>query len=342
MEQEYQYMVCTGCSTFNHAPYIVDAMNGFAMQETTFPVCYLITDDASTDGEPEIIKQYLAEHFHSPYRTEETDDYHLICAVHKTNPNCTFIVFLLKYNHYSIKKSKLPYQAEWRDNAKYIAICEGDDYWIDSSKLQKQVDFLESHPDYSMCFHNAIEHWENKLKKDRLFSNIQDKNYEGVEIFEHWIVPTASVTIRSNVINSHLYQKVRESKLSRGDTPLFCTAASLGQIKGSPVIMSVYRRIGSGFTMKAKDYEWVRTFVRDTEQFPILFGREYEKISKSLVSNTIFDFAIKALVHGQLSEVKNYLRLLRGSNPYYNMKGLVTSPFRLIYSKLNKYVCHFF
>lgn len=155
MEQEYKFMVCTSCMTYNHAPYIVDAMNGFTMQETTFPVYYLITDDASTDGEPDVIKQYLADFFQTPYRTEETDDYHLICATHKTNPNCNFIVFLLKYNHYSIKKSKLPYQAEWRDNAKYIALCEGDDYWIDPMKLQKQAIFLDAHPDYNLVYTNV-------------------------------------------------------------------------------------------------------------------------------------------------------------------------------------------
>ena len=149
MEKEYKYMVCTRCSTFNHAPFIVDTMNGFTMQETTFPVVSLIIDDASTDGEPEIIKQYLKDYFLNPYREEETDDYCMICAKHKSNLNCTFIVFLLKYNHYSIKKSKLPYLSEWLDNSKYHALCEGDDYWIHPNKLQIQVFFLESHPNIS-------------------------------------------------------------------------------------------------------------------------------------------------------------------------------------------------
>ena len=55
-DSAYKYMVCTRCFTFNHAPYIVDAMNGFVMQETTFPVITIIVDDASTDGEPEVIR----------------------------------------------------------------------------------------------------------------------------------------------------------------------------------------------------------------------------------------------------------------------------------------------
>ena len=117
MEKQYKYMVCTSCMTYNHAPYITDAMNGFTMQETSFPVVYLITDDASTDGEPEVIRQYLSEHFQEPYRQEESENYYLLCAIHKTNPNCNFVVFLLKYNHRSIRKSKLAYQSEWRDRS---------------------------------------------------------------------------------------------------------------------------------------------------------------------------------------------------------------------------------
>ena len=63
-----------------------------------------------------------------------------------------FAVVYLKENHYSQKKSKAPYLTEWEDT-KYIALCEGDDYWTDPLKLQKQVDFLERHPDYSLCCH---------------------------------------------------------------------------------------------------------------------------------------------------------------------------------------------
>jgi len=162
MEQEYKYMVATRCFTFNQAPYIEDAMNGFAMQETTFPVVTLIVDDASTDGEPEVIKQYLANHFQTPYRTEETDDYTLICANHNTKPNCTFVVFLLKYNHYSINKPKLPYLADWLDNAKYHALCEGDDWWLSRYKLQKQYEALEKNSSSDMCACGTICFLEGK------------------------------------------------------------------------------------------------------------------------------------------------------------------------------------
>ena len=153
-EEQYKYMVRVSCMTFNHANFIEDAMNGFTMQETTFPFVCTIADDASTDGEQEIIKNYLKDHFDlddkETVRNEETDDYIMTFARHKTNRNCYFAVLFLKYNHYSIKKPKLPYLIEWTDNVKYIAHCEGDDYWINPLKLQKQVDILEANPDFTM------------------------------------------------------------------------------------------------------------------------------------------------------------------------------------------------
>lgn len=202
MEQEYKYMVATRCFTFNHAPYIEDAMNGFTMQETTFPVITLIVDDASTDGEPEVIKQYLADHFHEPYRTEETVDYHLICAIHNTNPNCTFVVFLLKYNHYCIKKPKMPYQSEWRDNAKYIAICEGDDYWTEPKKLQKQVDFLESNPDYGLVHTKCKGFIEAKKEFEKTLRGKRVDNFE--TFIEGNTIVTATTLFSAKIDNAYL------------------------------------------------------------------------------------------------------------------------------------------
>ena len=95
------FLVCIRCFTFNHAPYIEDAMNGFCMQDASFPFVCTIVDDASTDGEQEVIKAYLQKHFDiddpSIARNEETDDYVLVFARHKTNKNCFFSVFFCTF-----------------------------------------------------------------------------------------------------------------------------------------------------------------------------------------------------------------------------------------------------
>ena len=129
--QNKEYMVCVKCLTYNHAPYIEDAMNGFCIQETSFPFVCVIIDDASMDGEQEVIKNYLEHHFDLSDKhaicMEETEDYSLTFARHKSNANCFFAVYLLKYNHDQIKKSKNAYFNEWSNCVQYYANCEGDD-----------------------------------------------------------------------------------------------------------------------------------------------------------------------------------------------------------------------
>lgn len=251
MEQEYKFMVCTSCMTYNHAPYIVDAMNGFTMQETTFPVYYLITDDASTDGEPDVIKQYLADFFQTPYRTEETDDYHLICATHITNPNCNFIVFLLKYNHYSIKKSKLPYQAEWRDNAKYIAFCEGDDYWIYPKKMQEQVDYFNSHSGCGFVYTAYRQQNDVTGESHDVFTSPairHDDTFKWELLEQNVIVGTCTTMIDSNLKKQIIEIKDDFQGFIMGDTQTWFNAARLSQIGYIPEVTGVYRKQPTGAT----------------------------------------------------------------------------------------------
>lgn len=130
------YMVLCSTITYNQAQYITDTMNGFCMQQTNFPfVCYII-DDASMDGEQDMIEAYLNEHF----QMEVAEHYELelanvIVAKHITNPNCTFAVYLLKRNLWKEPDLKYSHRKPWTNRCKYIALCEGDDYWTDPLKL---------------------------------------------------------------------------------------------------------------------------------------------------------------------------------------------------------------
>ena len=116
---EQKPLVAIRCMTYNHAPYIEDAMRGFCMQQTSFPFVAIIVDDASTDGEPEVILKYLDAHFDMPNaRRWETADALFVEARHKENQNCWFAVVLLKYNFWQAKKNKNPLVDEWRINSR--------------------------------------------------------------------------------------------------------------------------------------------------------------------------------------------------------------------------------
>lgn len=115
------------CITYNQAPYIRECLDGFIMQKCNFDFEILIHDDASTDGTQDIIKEYQQKH-----------------------PNIIKPVFQTE-NQYSKGQRGMNIKYNFpRAEGKYIALCEGDDYWIDPLKLQKQVDFLEMHIDFSM------------------------------------------------------------------------------------------------------------------------------------------------------------------------------------------------
>ena len=247
MKQEYEFKVCTYCTTYNHAPYIVDAMNGFVMQKTTFPFVAIINDDASTDGEPDIIRNYLSDHFCEPFRKEDTDEYSLICAKHRQNQNCFFVVFLLKYNHYSIKKDFYSYWTEWLDNSKYHAVCEGDDCWIRPEKLQLQCDFLDTHVDYSMCCHNAVV-WNVASERVDNFSSIEEGELSSSTVISKWCAPTASLLYRKE-LTAYPEWLV---KIYSGDLALILRCLNAGRVFYFDRLMSIYRKNSSVSSMSAK------------------------------------------------------------------------------------------
>lgn len=251
---EYQFPVYVRCMTYNQASFIEDAMNGFTMQKTDFPFVCIIVDDASTDGEQEVIREYVSSRFdledETVTRKEETDDFTLIYARHATNRNCFFLILLLKYNHYG-KKPKDLYFKEWTKNAAYVALCEGDDYWIDQNKLSRQVALLEEHPEYSMCAENA--YWlDIRTQEKFLFSSNPEKDISIYEILTRRQFPTASVVYR-NVFSSE-FAKLHKPAL---DTSIWAFLATKGVIHFLPIISSVYRR-GRGITEKDK-IQWAYT-----------------------------------------------------------------------------------
>src|SRR5690625_5413198 len=118
--EDVEPLVSISCITYDHEKFISDAIEGFLMQETTFPVEINIHDDASTDNTAKIVREY-----------------------EKKYPNVLFNVIYQTENQYSKRDGSIRRIQHGRARGKYYATCEGDDYWIDPLKLQKQFEFLE-------------------------------------------------------------------------------------------------------------------------------------------------------------------------------------------------------
>lgn len=229
--------------TFNHSRFIENALDGFVIQETNFPFVAAIVDDASTDNTPHIITSYLNRHFDTNDSSvafeEETGFGTVLFARHRTNKNCFFAVILLKENHYSQRKSKLPYLTRWINDVSYIAICEGDDYWTSPLKLQKQVDYLDNHLDCMLSVHSAD--WRTD---DNIYpygcqdASPKDYSVEELILCGGLHFATASFVYRTEL---RLDKPEWRRKAAVGDYPLQILAGLHGKVHYIPDKMCVYR-----------------------------------------------------------------------------------------------------
>lgn len=253
-------LVVISCITYNHGPYLRDALEGFLMQKTDFPFVAVVHEDASTDDTAVVLRDY-AERY----------------------PDIILPIFE-EENQYSKRNKSIERimdAATEATGAKYIALCEGDDYWTNENKLQKQVDFLETHLNYSMCYHNAIVHYENGDKEDRLNIKQNPELYNEKETFMSIIVvPTASMVFRATIIDSPYYHLCNESSIRmNGDNKLNLTCRAYGRVKYIDKAMSVYRLLPTGWSyttgkeIKTKIYE-----IEIFREYERIFGRRYQSV----------------------------------------------------------------
>lgn len=232
------FLVFVRCMTYNQSQYILDALNGFVMQKTNFPFVCLVMDDASTDGEPEVIKGFLdRECAMESAEFSEIEEANIIVVPHRTNPNCTMAVYFLKKNLYGTDK-KTPMIAPWRERCKYEAICEGDDYWIDSEKLQKQVDFLESNDNFSMCCSEAVVLSPEGEQDWRRYESSRQVPPKDMIIGGGLFVQTASLLFRESLYNGYPAYCIN---CHVGDYPLKLWGAINGGLYCFSEKMVVYR-----------------------------------------------------------------------------------------------------
>lgn len=209
---------------YNHQDYIAKAIESVFMQKIACPVELLISNDNSSDNTDEIIRALIKnapQHISVKY----------FCHQKNLGATPNFFDTLSKVT------------------GNYLAFCEGDDYWTDPDKLQQQLDFMESHPEYSMCFHQ-VQNVSPDLEIDgSLFSKVENKDYSMLEIYQHWIVHTTSVFMRAEVLKNHAVQTlIHHPELLYFDTFLYMACGLNGKIRGSQKTMSAYLRHAAGIS----------------------------------------------------------------------------------------------
>lgn len=187
-------LVSICCLTYNHRPFIEKCLDGFLMQKTTFPVEILIHDDCSTDGTTEIVKEYAAKY-----------------------PDLIFPIYEEVNQYQNGHAGDIDFFNYKRARGKYIAYCEGDDYWTDPLKLQKQVDFMEANPEYSVCFHT----FRNRVvKTDKYYCPdptilLKEKNAaDGIDIdldiyFKKWYTQPLTMLFRMSAFSFDWQKKYK-------------------------------------------------------------------------------------------------------------------------------------
>lgn len=258
--EDNKILVSIRCLVYNHEPYLRQCLDGFVMQKTNFSFEAIVHDDASTDGSAAIIREYA----------EKYPD--IIKPIYETE------------NQYSKHDGSLTRIMNAACRGKYVAICEGDDYWIDPLKLQKQVDFMESHPDYLLCGTNGLILWDNGTNAPEYFNrNFMSRELMPEDVIGKWPFPTASLMYRRELFALLDCFKCRTYN---GDIRIILVALANGRIWSLSDVTTVYRKNGNPDsatnTVKAKNDH----SVFHISQMQKLY-MEYDKYTNKRFSNLI-------------------------------------------------------
>lgn len=250
MQNGKDIAVSVQCITYNHEKYIRKALDGFVMQRTTFPFEVIVHDDASTDGTARIVREYV-------------DKYPFIHAVLQTeNQHSKKIDLLQKYVYPLIK-------------GRYVAVCEGDDYWTDPYKLQTMYDYMSAHDECSMCCH-AYENIE--ANSEKVIEEIHTLQSDGTVTIQKAIKYDNPTQLASQMYRRDCIIDKPDIFLGRGigDYTVLLYAATLGEIHYIDRVMARHRvaadgswtnRVYKNRELKIAHFEKMIDFLHDFDEY---------------------------------------------------------------------------
>ncbi|MGC9402633.1 glycosyltransferase [Vibrio genomosp. F10 str. 9ZC157] len=238
--------------TYDHHEYISQAIEGVMTQEVSFPIKLIISDDYSSDGTREICLQYR-------------DKY----------PELIELILPKENTKSKVVLDKL-FPACFNSGAKYVAMCEGDDYWCDSSKLQKQIDFLEKETEFSGCAHNTeilkpcVSDENDLIVKTRTKSVFTINDFTRGEAYFH----TSSMVYRVEKFEKIDFETYKKFP---GDSVFLTMMASVGPIKYLDQVMSIYRIHERGAWSRLNEIEQLCLNLTSTIKCNKALGCKYEE-----------------------------------------------------------------
>lgn len=268
-KQDNQPLLSIWCLSYNHRDFISEAIESFLVQKTSFRFEIIIHDDASTDGTQEIIKDYQNKY-----------------------PDIIKAIYQQK-NQYS--QGINPINAIYAmTKSKFIAFCEGDDYWDDMHKLQTQVVFLINHPQYVATFHrsSAIDEKGNLIEEMPSFQ-CQDISAKDLQTIKKGM-PSRTICMR-NIIDFDeptLHKYNRPDKILNGDTFMCSLLGSYGEAKFIDSIKPAVYRCWGGDMVKSKHHiKTTHPSQKFLLHFSILFGDRKQTLVRSL-HNLLCQFVV--------------------------------------------------
>jgi glycosyltransferase involved in cell wall biosynthesis len=251
-------LVSVCCLTYNHEAYVEDCLIGILDQKTNFKYELLIHDDASTDGTKRIIEKYQLKH-----------------------PEVVKPIYQNQNQYSQGIKPTFEYNFP-RARGKYIAMCEGDDYWTDPLKLQKQVDFLEANQDYSLVFHNALI--KESDQQNLMLTSIEKTIFFTEDIIKNWFIPTASILFR----RYSDFKFPEWSYLTSSNDRLLLLLLSLnGPFKYLDESLCIYRKHADGISNTHTSIKKVASMVTLFNGFNQLSNYKYNEAIEQAISKEI-------------------------------------------------------
>lgn len=219
------------------------------MQKTKFPIEILVHDDASVDKTASIIKEFVSE-----------------------NPKLFRCIYELE-NQFRKYNNLTNILMKWA-RGKYIAMCEGDDYWTDPLKLQKQVDFLEAHPEVTVCGHRVVKVDGHGTELGDCYGEAPQERTTIRDIIKQNYLVTPSVMFRN--VNLDKWTRLAR-KLPQGDWPLYVFLAQSGDIGFIDEVMAAYRVHEKGMWNSLKPSQRQKNEMKALKVFQQLYGSQYSK-----------------------------------------------------------------